>query len=89
MGSLPYRFPDSAVFSHAIMLHRHWRQSEPVHLHRAVFCGILPSPGPHEDRACSVPWVSLLWQGKPESSGRYWDGPSSCSWNDMVWKRIC
>ena len=83
MPSLPYCFPDSAVFPYALMFHCHWRQSEPIHLHWPVFCCILPSPGPHEDCSCSVPWVSLLWQGGSESSGGSWDGPC-CSWNDMV-----
>jgi hypothetical protein len=46
-----------------------------------------PSPGPHEDRACSVPGISLLQQGGSESSGCPWDGPR-CSWNDMVRKCI-
>ena len=87
MSSLPYCFPDSAVFPYALMFHCHWCQSEPIHLHWPVFCCILPSPGPHEDRTCFVPWVSLLWQGGRESSGSRRDGPR-CSWNDLVWECV-
>lgn len=55
-------------------------QHEPVPLHRAVLCDVVPGPGPHEDRGRADPRLDLVRLGPHreehprDAAGRDGDG---------------